>query len=64
MDRNNLYYLERLFGPSPKFILIRKYLDNQDIEDPWYTDRFELVFNQIKEGVESIFSKLSRGEKL
>ena len=64
MDHNNLYYLERLFGPSEKYILLRKYIDNRDIEDPWYTDRFELVFNQIKEGVESIFSKLSRGEKL
>ena len=58
MDHNNLYYLERLFGPSPKFILIRKYLDNQDIEDPWYTDRFELVYNQIKEAVESLVENI------
>ena len=64
MDHNNLYYLERLFGPSDKYILLRKYLDNRDIEDPWYTDRFELVFSQIKEGVSSIYDRIKKGEKL
>ena len=54
MDKNNLYYLERMFGSSDKYVLITKYLDGLDIEDPWYTDRFEYVFNRIKESVESI----------
>ena len=54
MDNNNLYYLERMFGESKKFILITKYLDNMDIEDPWYTDRFDYVFNRIKESVKAI----------
>lgn len=58
MDHNNLYYLNRLFGASNKFVLLRKYIDNQDIEDPWYTDRFELVFSQIKEAVESIIENI------
>lgn len=58
MDENNLYYLERLFGHSEKYHLLREYLDKEDIEDPWYTDRYQYVFNLIKESVESIFSYL------
>ncbi len=55
MDRNNLYYLERLFGPSDKYHLISEYIDSRDIEDPWYTDRFEYVYQLIKQSVDSIF---------
>ena len=60
MDRNNLYYLERLFGPSEKFHLITEDLDNQDIEDPWYTDRFEFVYQRIKKAVEAIFKSIKK----
>ena len=60
MDRNNLYYLERLFGPSDKFHLITENLDNQDIEDPWYTDRFEFVYQRIKKAVEAIFKNIKK----
>ena len=54
MDSNNLYYLERLFGPSDKYHLISEYFDNKDIEDPWYTDRYEYVYQLIKKSVDSI----------
>ena len=54
MDSNNLYYLERLFGKSNKYHLITEYLDNIEIEDPWYTDRYEFVYQRIKKAVESI----------
>ena len=60
MDHNNLYHLNRLFGSSHKFVLIRKYLDNKDIEDPWYTDRFEYVYSQIKKAVISIIKELTK----
>lgn len=59
MDLNNLYYLERLFGKSNKYHLISEYLDNMEIEDPWYTDRFEYVYNRIEKCVESIYKKLT-----
>lgn len=59
MDSNNLYYLERLFGKSDKYVHIRKYIDNKDIEDPWYTDRFEYVFDKIKEAVKSIVENIA-----
>ena len=58
MDNNNLYYLNRLFGSSPKFHLISEYDDGTEIEDPWYTDRFEYVYQRIKECVESIYKKM------
>ena len=60
MDRNNLYYLKRLFGESDKYHLISKYLDNIEIEDPWYTDRFEFVYQRIKNSVESIFKNIKK----
>ena len=58
MDSNNLYYLRRLFGDSNKFHLISEFDDNQEVEDPWYTGRFELVYNQIKRYVETIYKKV------
>lgn len=60
MDSNNLYYLERLFGPSSKYHLITEYLDNIEIEDPWYTDRFEYVYQRIKKAVEAIFKIIKK----
>ena len=60
MDKNNLYYLERLFGPSDKFHLITEFLDNVEIEDPWYTDRFEFVYQRIKKAVEAIFQNIKK----
>ena len=64
MDHNNLYYLNRLFGSSNKFVLLRKYLDNTDIEDPWYTDRFEYVYKEINEAVKSIINRLNKEKDL
>lgn len=58
MDYNNLYYLTRLFGESEKYHLITEYLDNQEIEDPWYTNRFEFVYQRIKKAVEAIYKKI------
>ena len=60
MDSNNLYYLNRMFGDSDKFILITKYLNNEDIEDPWYTDRFSYVYSRIEEAVKSIVDYLEK----
>ena len=58
MDRNNLYYLERMFGPSNKFHLISEYDDRREVEDPWYTERFEYVYQLIKKYVQTIYKKV------
>ena len=62
MDSNNLYYLERLFGRSNKYHLITEYLNNEDIEDPWYTDRYEYVYQMIRKSVDTIIDNL--GERV
>ena len=59
MDSNNLYYLRRMFGNSSKFHLISEFDDNREVEDPWYTGRFELVFNSIEKYVQSIYKKVA-----
>ena len=58
MDRNNLNNLERLFGKSNKFHLISEFSDNNEVEDPWYTGRFEYVFYQIEKYVSEIYKKV------
>ena len=58
MDKNNLFYLNRMFGESKKFHLISEYDDGQEVEDPWYTNRFEYVFNLINKYIESIYKKV------
>ena len=60
MDNNNLYYLERMFGSSDKFVLISKYYDNEDTEDPWYTERFEYVYQRIDKSVKAIIENLGK----
>ena len=61
MDSNNLYYLERMFGTSNKFHLISEYSDGKEVEDPWYTDRFEYVYSLIDEYVKTIYKKVVNG---
>ena len=60
MDYNNLRNLIRMFGESDKYVLISKYLDNKDIEDPWYTDRFEFVFDKINRSVIALINNLEK----
>ena len=60
MDKHNLYYLERMFGITEKFELISKYYDNEDTEDPWYTDRFEYVYQRIDKCVKEIIKHLEQ----
>ena len=39
-------------------LLPLEYLDGiEDIEDPWYTDNFELIFNLIEVAIENILNK-------
>lgn len=58
MDQMNLHYLNRMFGPSQKYLPLRIYLDCKDIEDSWYTDRHEYVYQQINEAVDSVIQEL------
>ena len=59
MDRNNLYYLIHLFGESPKFHLISEYGDKREVEDPWYTGRYEYVYQLLKVYCKQIYEKMT-----
>lgn len=51
MDSNNMRNILRLLDDPQNKI---KKLCDKDIEDPWYTDRYELVFNEISEGINNL----------
>jgi len=47
MDQSNYNRLIRRFGQNDKIKLL-----NGEIDDPWYTGRFEEVYNQIEKGID------------
>ena len=62
MDSNNLNYLNRLVDDYKNIIMpINIWTPSIDhIEDPWYTDRYELVCNQISKCIEDIFKNIQK----
>ena len=60
MDDLNLRYLERLIdNHSNKLFPINIYSKRiPEIEDPWYSDRYSLVCDQITECIKDIFSNV------
>ena len=53
MDESNLSIISRFTDdPDNKIKLLNGY-----IEDPWYTDNYDKVFDQIEEGINKIISK-------
>lgn len=55
MDKSNMNYLRMLF-PYENFSKV-KMLEDFEIEDPWYSGRYELVFHLIYEGIEKFLNK-------
>lgn len=49
MDDSNLYHIRRIINDEKH--KIRK-LCSYDIEDPWWTDNFDKVYEEIVEGIE------------
>ena len=61
MDDENYYSLINRFGISSKILPIYQYtLSINEIEDPWYTGRFDLVFKQIKECLIDILANINK----
>ncbi|MBQ7364711.1 MAG: low molecular weight phosphotyrosine protein phosphatase [Clostridia bacterium] len=64
MDRVNLLNIARIFGVenSPK---VRKLLDftesGGDVADPWYTDRFDIAYQEIRRGCEALLCAITEG---
>ena len=59
MDNENYYSLLRMFPHGDKILPIYKYTTGIDeIEDPWYTGRFDKVVSQITRCVKDIINNL------
>ena len=60
MDGENEYALNRMFGQSNKIMPIYKFTPNiSEIEDPWYSDRFDLVVRQITTCIKDIIKNIN-----
>ena len=59
MDVENKYMLESRFGKSEKIQPIFKFTPSIDeVEDPWYTGRYEKVVNQITTCIKDILKNI------
>ena len=61
MDSANVRNMNRIFGGDPDG-KIRKLMDytsrGGDVSDPWYSDRFDVAFNDIYEGCDCLLNEL------
>ena len=57
MDNRNVTNTMRTFGSDPDN-KVRKLLKNKDVSDPWYTDRFDVAYNDIFEGCHQLLESL------
>ncbi len=64
MDERNEFNLLKRFGGRDDKGKIKKLLDftpdGGDVADPWYTDRFDIAFDQIYCGCDALFAYLER----
>ena len=51
MDSSNLYHINRILDDKDRKI---RMLAEQEIEDPWYTNRYDKVFREIYEAVRKL----------
>lgn len=60
MDSSNKYYLDRMFNDERNIIKHVNVFSSGigDIEDPWYTGRFDVVVSQITKCVQSILENI------
>lgn len=63
MDSSNIRNMHRILG-GDKDGKIRKLLTyagrNDDVADPWYSDRFDIAYNDILEGCTALFEQLNK----
>ena len=67
MDRENLRRMERIFGGDPlhKIALLMAYTDApREIEDPWYTDRYDVVYDEVDAGCEALLNELEQERRI
>ena len=57
MDSRNIDNAIRIFGSDPDNKVIRL-LSSKDVSDPWYTDKFDVAYNDILEGCRQLLESL------
>lgn len=63
MDEENFLAMNRITAGDrdhKEYKLLQFAGSNQDIDDPWYTNDFDLAFKQIKQGCQALLAKLSK----
>nr|MCR5349070.1 hypothetical protein [Bacilli bacterium] len=62
MDQSNLSYLRRIVDDRRGILrpITELVPDLEEIEDPWYTGRYQRVVNQIRRCVEAILADLRK----
>jgi len=60
MDRVNMMNIARIFGKedSPKVKKLLDFADGGEVADPWYTDRFDIAYTDIRRGCEALLTHL------
>ena len=62
MDRENMYYIDRILGEDPegKVHTLMEYTDTPTalIDDPWYTRNFERAYDEIRRGCQALFESI------
>ena len=63
MDSANIRNMHRLFGADPEG-KIKKLMDYTarpgDVEDPWYSGKFDITYRDIYDGCEALISALCK----
>ena len=61
MDSANIRNMHRIFGADPQN-KIHKLMDytprGGDVADPWYSDRFDIAYNDIYEGCDALMKEI------
>ena len=65
MDQENIYRMRQIFGGDSqhKVGLLLAYTEHpREVEDPWYTGRFDRVFDLITQGCQALLQALLADE--
>ena len=59
MDEENRRYMRRILGERENIYLLMDFTEHpRSVADPWYTGNFDETYNDLKEGLEALFSRL------
>ena len=61
MDSANIRNMQRILC-ADKENKIRKLLQDRDVSDPWYSDRFDIAYDDILSGCLALLKELKNGE--